>query len=266
MKTGLVEVRPITTDKWHGKKNQEDFSQPIAIRALYSHDTGKYAINMTEEQLKEYGDMLGINLDPIFKLNEPHDFYDSTAGKIKLPFYPIFLDPKVPMEFVKIAILKGSKLVANSQKDYDNGLFPEATHVIYDENEHVEVLANKFEKKRECYTLSSNLTEEQLSNILSIIVEKPMKGRSKNFLNKELDKIIEETPDVFLRYAKMDKEESFIRALLLEALYRDMLIKEGNTIFYMGDKIADTFEDAIKYFLNPQNQQLKISLLEKIKA
>jgi hypothetical protein len=32
----------------------------------------------------------------------------------------------------------------------------------------------------------------------------------------------------------------------------------------MGDKIANSYEDAIAYFLDPQNQTLKVSILEKL--
>jgi hypothetical protein len=33
--------------------------------------------------------------------------------------------------------MKGSKLVANSMKELDEGKWPEATHVIFDESEEV---------------------------------------------------------------------------------------------------------------------------------
>ena len=32
----------------------------------------------------------------------------------------------------------------------------------------------------------------------------------------------------------------------------------------MGDKIANSYEDAVEYFLDPQNQKLKVSILEKL--
>ena len=39
---------------------------------------------MTEEEEKKYGDILGVDLDSTFKFTEPHPFYCSAAGRVKL--------------------------------------------------------------------------------------------------------------------------------------------------------------------------------------
>ena len=69
---------------------------------------------------------------------------------------------------------------------------------------------------------------------------------------------------IFLKYANMDAQETYIRASILEAIYKNILTKEGIGIYYMGDKIANSYEDSIAYFLDPQNQTLKVSILEKL--
>lgn len=61
----------------------------------------------------------------------------------------MILDDTIALEFVKIKVLKASKFVANSLKDWENGLYPEATHVIYDESEEVGIKATKIQKKKE---------------------------------------------------------------------------------------------------------------------
>lgn len=265
-KKALVEIRPIEKKKWHGKDGKESFTQPITIRVLYDHATGAYATGLTDKETEEYQAKLGVDLTKVFNAQKAHPYWDSNASRIKLPNYPIFLDPTIPLEFVRIRNLKASNLVANSMKDYNNGLYPEASHVIFDDEEYVEIKATRIQTKRKCYALSQKMSTDQLVNILTIISEKTVRGRSRDFLDVQLDEIIETNPEVFLSYAKMDDKEVYIRASLLESLHRNILTKEGVSIYYMGDKIANSFDDAVEYFINPQNQKLKVSILEKLNS
>ena len=263
-KKALVEIRPIERKKWHGKEGKESFAQPLTVRVLYDHATGAYATGMTDKETEEYQSKLGVDLNRVFNSQKPHAYWDSNASRIKLPNYPIFLDPTIPLEFVRIKNLKASNTVANSLKDYNEGLFPEASHVIFDDEEEVEIKATKIQIKRKCYTLSQKMSTDEIVNILIIVSDKMVRGRSRDFLDVQLDEIIENDPDLFLSYAKMDDKEVYIRASLLEALHRNILTKEGASVYYMGDKIASTFEDTVDYFINPQNQKLKVSILEKL--
>lgn len=263
-KKALVEIRPIEINKWHGMTGKESFAQPITIRVLYDHATGAYATGLTEKQEEEYSKKLGVSLDRTFNPQKAHPYWDSSASKIKLPNYPIFLDPTIPLEFVRIQNLKSSNLVANSMKDYGENKYPEATHVIYDEVEQIEIKATKVQLKKQCYKLAQDLSTDKIVNILTVTNEKTVRGRSRDFLDVQLDELIETNAKLFLRYAKMDAQEMYIRASLLEALHKNILTKEGASIYYMGDKIANTYEDAVIYFVDPQNQTLKVSILEKL--
>jgi hypothetical protein len=265
-KKALVEIRPIEVKRWHGKTGKDSFAQPITIRVLYDHKTGGYATGLTKEQEEEYSKKLGVDLNSIFNPQKAHPYWDSSASKIKLPNYPIFLDPNIPLEFVRIQNLKSSTLVANSMKDYGENKYPEATHVIYDEAEQVEMKATKIQLKKNCYKLASKMSTDRMVNILTITSDKTIRGRSRDFLDVQLDELIEENAELFLRYAKMSAKETYIRASLLEAIHKNILTKEGVSIYYMGDKIANSYEDSVIYFLDPQNQTLKVSILEKLTA
>ena len=253
-KKALVEIRPVEINKWHGKNGKDSFSQPVTIRVLYDHATGAYATGLTEEQEENYSKRLGVNLSRIFNPQKPHDYWDSSAAKIKLPNYPIFLDPTIPLEFVRIQNLK----------DYNDNRYPEASHVIFDEGEEIEIKATRIQLKKKCYKLVTELSTDRLTNILTILSEKTIRGRSRDFIDVQLEEIIENNGELFLKYATMNAQESYIRASILEAIYKNILTKEGIGIYYMGDKIANSYEDAIGYFLDPQNQTLKVSILEKL--
>lgn len=259
-----VEVRPLPSKPWHGKTGKESFKQPHVIEALFDQETGAYATGLTEEEAKIYGKKLGVDLSNHFRVDEPHPFYNSAAGKIKLLNQTMFFDDTKASDFVKIKIMKASKFVANSMKEYENGNYPDATHVIFDESEEVSAKASKIQLKHKAIAVAAKMSADEKVNIIQILSDKALKGRSNDFIDVEIDKIIEENASDFLRYMKMDKQEVYVRATILEALNRNILIKEGIALYYMGERVANSYEEAVTLFLDPQNSQMKVAILEKL--
>jgi len=260
----IVEVKPIDTDKWHGKKGKESFAQPMTIEVLYNKETGKYATGLSPEDVKKYGEELGLDLSDRFDAMKPHPYWSTQPARIKLPNHTVIFNTEKSLDYIKLCNLKASKFVANSIKELAEGLWPEATHVIFSEEEEVEVKATKVSKKMECMKLAMDMSKDEKVNIVQILSAKSVRGRSENFVNVEIDSIIEDRPEEFLRFAKMDKQLVYTRAAVQEALHRNILTKEGSAVYYMGDKLANDVEDAVKYFMDPSNQKLKVAILEKL--
>jgi len=259
-----VEVRVIDVKKWHGKKGQENFSQPLVLEALYDIETGGYATGLTEDERKKYEKLTGYDLSDKYDPQKPHPFWNSQAARIKLPHRTTIFDTDKPLDFIKVKVLKASKYVANSMKEYEEGLYPEATHVIFDEAEEVLIKAKKIERKNEASALLEKMTLDEKVNIVQILGNKSLRGQSQNFVTVAMDEILENQIDEFLNLAKADKEQTYMRAVILEAIYKGTLTKEGNAILYMGDRVGNDVFDAVEYFLDPQNQIMKTKLLEKL--
>jgi hypothetical protein len=51
---------------------------------------------------------------------------------------------------------------------------------------------------------------------------------------------------------------------VVEALYKNILNKEGSGIYYMSDILGHSVDDVVEYFLSPQNQEIKARILEKL--
>lgn len=260
-----VEVRPLDIPKWHGKTEKESFKQPVVIEALYNPNTGRYATGMTEEEQEKYGKLLKMDLSDNFNQEEPHPFYGSAAGRVKLFNNTMIFDTTIPLNFVKVQIMKASDDVANSMKEWEAGLWPDATHVITDEAEEMAQKATGIEKKYEAMELAKNLSPEAKISVIQILGGKSMRQQSPNFILAELDELITNKQEEFLKVAKLDNAELSIRAQVLEAEYRNILTKEGTSYYYMSDKIGFDFEDTVAYFQDPQNQNMKIAILEKLK-
>lgn len=260
----LVEVKPIPEKKWHGKTGAESFKQPFVLECLYDTALGAYATGLTPEEEKKYGALLGADLSNKFNANEPHPYFSTAPAKIRLANQTTIFNDEKPSDYVKIKMLKASRFVANSQKELDEGKWPDALFVIHDEYEEVEIKATKVQRKNQCIAIAAKMSLEEQTQIIQIMSKKPLKGRSQNFITVELDKVIEEQPSEFIRLSKMDKAEVYIRATILEALHKNILTKESGAIYYMGERLANDYEEAVQWFLDPQNSKMKVTIMEKL--
>ena len=260
----LIEVRPIDTKKWHGKKGKETFARPFVLEALYDPKTGGYATGLTEELRIKLEKKTGFDLSDTYSADDLHPFWNSKAAQVSLPARTTIFNTKKAIDFIKVSVLKASKYVANSQRELEQGLYPEALFVIFDEIEEATIKASKIQKKRRANKLATEMSAREKINIIQILAGKSLKEQSQDFLDVEIDDLIEQDINSFLQYAEMDKKEIYNKALVLEAIYKGVLTKEGSAVLYIGDRIGFNVEEAINYIAAPENQQLKAIILEKL--
>lgn len=259
-----VEVRPIEHKRWHNKTGQESFTRPKKIQALVDGNTMKYATGLTSEDIKKLIKE-GVSHDLSDHYNgEPHSFWDSNMAVIKLENNTMFFDLANSIEFIKVKIMKASKYVANSMAEYEAGVWPEATHVIYDEAEQASVLASRVEEKNTAIIEASKLSLERKVQLILVLGGKNMKNQSSDFVAVELDKIIQKDPREFLRYLNLDKKQLASHALVLEALQKSVLRKEGQRIFHMDSPLGIDEIEVAEYLSKEENQDIKMLILSKI--
>ena len=93
---------------------------------------------------------------------------------------------------------------------------------------------------------------------------KNLKGKSDNFIEVELDKVIKKRAEDVVRFISMDKEYLSTYALILEALQRSILTKEGHKIKYHESVIGQDIQDVIIYINAPENNEFKLRVLAQI--
>jgi len=116
-----IEVRPIQVKKWHGKTGTESFTRAKTLNVLVDAEKRQYAsgldyVNKTftdpddpKKKLTEaeyYEKILKVDLSPQFIEGKTHAFWDSKTSKIKLENKTMFFDSELPLEYLKIKILK----------------------------------------------------------------------------------------------------------------------------------------------------------------
>ena len=260
-----VEVRPIESKRWHNKTGQESFTRPKKIQALVDGSTMKYATGLTDQDKKDLVKKgVSYDLTDNYNSDNPHPFWDSNMAIIKLENNTMFFDTANALDFIKIRVMKASKYVANSMAEYDLGAWPEATHVIFDEAEQAQVLASKVETKNTAIIESSKLSLDRKVQLILVLGGKNMKNQSADFVAVELDKIITKDPSEFLRYLNMDKKQTASHALVLEALQKSVLRREGQRIFHMDSPLGIDEIEVAEYLSKEENQDIKMLILSKI--
>lgn len=261
----IVEVRPVEKQRWHGKQGKEAFTRPVTIEALISLQTGQYSTGLSIEDRTRLEKLTGQNLSPDHVVGKPHEFWNSPAALIKLDHKTNVFNTDKPYEEIKVMIMKASDLVANSQKEFEEGLFPSAIFVIYDEREETQLLASKAAVKRKVIIEASKLTKTRKAEIVQILLGISVKEQSEDYVDLKLDDAIKEKgADAVLVLIRRDKARISLHALVLEAIHKNVLRKEGSSVYYMDDQIGFDVESAVDYFADTNNQALKAQILEKI--
>lgn len=282
-----VQVKPIQGKKWHEKKGNESFTKTKVICALVDANTMTYAtgLNYTDRNYTDpsdpkvkiteaeyYGKLLKADLSNQFNLDEPHPFWDSKISKVRLENRTMIFETNIPLNYVLVKFMKQSKYIANSMKEYEEGLWPEATHVIFDESEEVEVKATKVAIKKDAIIQSAKLSKGQKIELILVlssdngdyIKAKNLKGKSDDFVEVELDKLIESKPAEVLSHIKMDKEDLASKALVLEALQKHVFTKEGHKIKYHESVLGQDIQDVVLYLNKPENQEFKLRIISQV--
>jgi len=259
-----IKIKPIEKKKWHEKHGAESFARPVVIHALVNPNTGRYATGFEDDPEKqlELEQKTGLDLSPIFNLKKPHPFWDEF--KITLENNVMFLNLDNPLDEIKYLVMRKSKFVANSVEEYNQGLWPEATHVIFNEAEEVAVKAKRVELKQKAYKIAFKLSKKEKINLITIISGKVLSNHSDELIDVEMDKIIEEQPELLISYSNKSKEYLNTKALILTALNERILQKRGVAIYYMDELIGLDEEEAVKFLNDANNQAFKTIIIEKL--
>ena len=261
----LVEIRPLDIERWHGKKLKDGLRTNIKtkISALVNTATMQYNVKLTDKEKDFFKKELGMEFNTNFT-GEPHPVWDGALGRVELKSSSIFLNPDdIAIDKLKFKICQGSKYVANSFQDLQQGLYPEATHVIVNEKEEVEAKAVKLEIRNKAIAELSKLSAERKLQLILILTGKDFKDKSPSFVDVELDNLISKQPDVVLHYMKQDKEDLSNNALVVAAMAKGVLRNIAGQICYFDEPMATSVEDMATLLKDPAKQELKLRIISQ---
>tara|TARA_R100000152_G_C6774209_1_gene201880 strand:- start:759 stop:1640 length:882 start_codon:yes stop_codon:yes gene_type:complete len=253
-------LKPIMTEKWHGlhKVGRTKFQDTQdVIQVLFDRKKGALATGLDDDTEARLSSSLGVNLANNSTNEFWHDF------KIKLKDQTMIFDTSKPMEELQVFVLKASKFIANSQKELEQGLWPSAKYVIYDEQTEIEKQAAEVQTKAKAIDIFNNLSPEKKLDILKLY-GKAVENSSNDFVYTKLYEIVEDNPIDFITQATKSPEEIKVKALIFDLEKLGILRRKGTAYLYNDQQVGFDYDDTVSYLLSPGNQELLVKLKDTL--
>jgi hypothetical protein len=253
-KRTLVYVKPIVRQKWHGLNdlNRAKFQDTSdVLMALYDSKIGKIATGLDSEDESRLGGALGVDLQ------STSEYWNEF--RVKLKDQTMIYDLAIPLQEVQIKLLKASRFVANSQREFDQGKWPSAKYIIFDEIQELEKKANEVELKTKAIEVFNSLSVEKKIDLLKIY-GKYTSDSSRDFVYTKLYEIVEETPSDFLRTASAKPEQIKIKALVFDLERTGVFRRKGTAYLYNDQQVGFDYDNTVDNLLDPMKQELLVKL------
>lgn len=262
----IIELRVIDqVDTWHGKKGIYNFDRHKIIEAFV--DKGVYLTGLTDDERKYLEAITGYTLHNHYNPYSEHPFYEKMIGRMKLENKTMLLNLEEPMSYIKYKMLLNHPLVANSLSDFENGLNPQATHYIVDNEEEELKELQKASKYKEADSLWNNLNTPGLKrSALSVLMNSDCSFMSPDTVEARLLNIKNQEVSNFNEVAKQPKDILTNKALLISAISKIIVIHKDGMYTYNDTLLGNDLDAAATFLSNPQNQQLRIRILDHLKS
>lgn len=274
-------IKPIKKERWHKRSPEKTLFAPKVIRATVDPLSLKYrtGLNYTDKDHQDpnsnkkiteaeyYSIKLGIDLNNNYSHVEPHPTWDGPFGKIKLENKPMILDLSIPRDYVMYKLIKNNPIVASSQEEYDNGNFRDAEFVIINDVKELEKKAKAIDLRNLINIELSKISKHKKIAIIAVMSASKdissariLRGESDEIITVALDELLNSDPETLLELIREDDEYIETYYLVIEAIYKSVLKKEGHRIKYHDSVIGEDIMEAVKYLNNVENQEFKIRI------
>ena len=254
--TTRVIVKPIIKERWHGlhKIGRAKFQDTTdTFQPLFDRSIGGLATGLDKEDEKRLGGAVGADLN-----NAPSNEYWQNF-KIKLEDKTMFFDTNIPLQELQLKVLQASRFVANSQKELDDGLWPSAKYVIYDEKDEMEKQATEVSNKAKAVEVFSKLAPSKKNDLLKVYGNF-VENSSEDWVYTKLYEIVEDNPIDFIKTASMNSKEIGVRALIFDLERMGIFRRKGAAYLYNDQQVGFDYDDTVDNLLNPKAQELLVKL------
>lgn len=174
---------------------------------------------------------------------------------------PLTLDLSKPKDFLDYQVCLQSRRVANSVTEMDK--WPKAEYVIYDAEEDAKKENTAVRERRKAFAKFGNMSTSEMKDVLKLM-GKRADNMTATMVENEVDKLIQDNPSEFNRIIGLP---NFKTRVLIEDLLQINAIRRNGTHYLVGDDvIGHDLETAVLYLEDAKNQNLLISLKNKLEA
>lgn len=261
----IVEIKYGRTNSWHNLPSDRTISQPLTFTAAIDGIKREYKIALPPDELEAIAKRTGYDLSLQVVPGLPHPFWDSNMMRIKLDRASTnTLEIQSDVDKLRLAVIRGSGLVAPSEQALHSGDYPNAEFYIYSEEEQVQRDEAKASKQIRAVTILNEMPDTAAHHLLKLLSNKKFGKRTVEFTRTALLQKITEDVDVFLSYALMTPQRLRTLVLIEQAVADGHLQKEGTSYFYATDRLGFDREETAKFLEENVNQPLLLRLMELV--
>lgn len=248
-------IRPITKIKFSGVSSY--VKSKTVFTTQLDANTGLYKNGLTSAEEAEFEKELNL---PKGTLNKKSLFW----GDLEIILNndkPTFFTLMGIMDTIKERVMKAHDKIANSE--FELSKLPGALFFIDDPEEKAKLESTVIEYKLAAIEKFQTATIEEKRSALRVFGKLGIDNMSETMVKAELFKEVEKNPKIFLD--TLNDPNMKVRALLSEALEKQIIKKRGHTFYNGEDPIGSSTDAAIEYLSDIKYQQVKISIMERLK-
>ena len=257
--TKTIQISPLPVTKWHKKIGKDSFSRGQKVGPLVDMAQGGYVTGLTKEEREYLEAKTGFKLNSNFNPAKEHPYWDIT-GKVMLPNNTVILNLVNPIHYIRYKFLMFSPVVANSKAEWDEGLWPEATHYLNNEDDEAKHANTKTVKIQQVTAAIFNMQPEQKKKVLTVLTGKSVYNKSDEFINDSLQKAATANPEKAISVINMDKSILALRTLIATALNYGVIRKKKLGLFYKEANLGIEVDDVISLLNAPEGQDIYMSV------
>ena len=255
-----VTLKPIKKNGWlpddhDGAIRYSKCFERLTVQA--TKGTGVLNTGLTEEDERRLEKKMNMSAGTLSRYNK--DYW--TMFRVDVPKEGTTLDLAFPEQELKYLVLKAHQRVANSEMErFDS---PFAEYVMTSQEQEAKVENKKSKLKRKAYKVFSNMSTNEMKDVLKVIGKRAGDDVSVDFIESQLDKVVSNDPQEFL--TTVEDPTFAMRAFIDDCIASRVLAKSGTKyVLPGGDVVGYTLEQTIEYLKNPDNQEVYLDLKGKM--
>jgi len=237
-------------DAWSGAKLYHNCSHRISS---YFTRAGNIYTGLTDEDKTRLGEAIGIDL-----FNDKA-YWDNFG--IRLSADDVILNLEDPLDELKYLFLKSHKRVKNGINSKIN---PKATYVLIDVEGEAKEITMAHKAKREAFKHFDKLSATEMRKCLRLFGMKS-DSISGELVERRMVEIIETNPQGFMD-KWVNNVNKDIEFLIKESISKNIIRKNNNIYQYGSDVIGRSIDEAIGFFKNKENNDVKMAIMNTLKS
>ena len=248
----MVNIQPIDRKNWAGFTRYPKCKDTITTH----QGRGGFHTGLNKEQQTQLEIDLGYDPNHLAAYSE---FWMEYC--IHIHDKPLQLDLSKPKDFLDYQVCLQSRRVANSITELEQ--WPKAEYVIYDKEEDAKKENTSVKERRKAFGKFGNMSTSEMKDVLKLM-GKRANNMTATMIENEVDRVIQDSPEEFNKIVGLS---NFATRVLIEDLLGVNAVRKSGTHYLVGDDvIGHDLESTILHLEDPKNQNLLISLKNKLEA